>query len=392
MDLSEKTALISSESIRKRTGLSVAYATMCIVDVFGVFPLVALPYAIIKCGFLGIPLIILICGLQIYTAILLGRCWLLMEDVDPSIRSKRRYPYSALAQAAYGKTVAAFITFLVNIGIFSASIPNLIVASQNLQLLGENVGGGSVKISYCSWIIIVGVAICPFLWLGSPKDIKHLSTLSGIIVLSVFGLILFNMLIVTQETSDKRPLFTENFSLWEILLSAYGMLTFQFDIHPTILNIHLDMKNRKSIGKALIGAYSDFTWKRCVVRTLLTIITIIVSESVPRFDLVMSFVGAALTGPLAFIFPPLFYLRIARKTCSQQSVLIMTHPFRNESPLAEKNITINQEKDKSTCEIYFCVVIVIIGLLMTGLSTYHNFVTNIQYLTFSPPCIYNFTT
>ncbi|XP_018331303.1 amino acid transporter AVT1D isoform X3 [Agrilus planipennis] len=256
MDLSEKTALISSESIRKRTGLSVAYATMCIVDVFGVFPLVALPYAIIKCGFLGIPLIILICGLQIYTAILLGRCWLLMEDVDPSIRSKRRYPYSALAQAAYGKTVAAFITFLVNIGIFSASIPNLIVASQNLQLLGENVGGGSVKISYCSWIIIVGVAICPFLWLGSPKDIKHLSTLSGIIVLSVFGLILFNMLIVTQETSDKRPLFTENFSLWEILLSAYGMLTFQFDIHPTILNIHLDMKNRKSIGKALIGAYS----------------------------------------------------------------------------------------------------------------------------------------
>lgn len=51
MATSERSLLLESHIVKlKNTGLSVALATACIVDVFGVFPLVTLPKAIIQCG------------------------------------------------------------------------------------------------------------------------------------------------------------------------------------------------------------------------------------------------------------------------------------------------------------------------------------------------------
>lgn len=56
MTTSERSLLLEShnlklkEQIPANTGLSVVLATACIVDVFGVFPLVTLPKAVIQCG------------------------------------------------------------------------------------------------------------------------------------------------------------------------------------------------------------------------------------------------------------------------------------------------------------------------------------------------------
>lgn len=45
----------------------------------------------------------------------------------PEIRKKNRYPYAALTEVTYGKKLAGFVTFLLDVTIFSAGIPNLIV-------------------------------------------------------------------------------------------------------------------------------------------------------------------------------------------------------------------------------------------------------------------------
>ena len=47
--------------------LTVFYASLCVIDLFGVFPIVTLPKSIISCGFYGIPLILFVITLQIYT-------------------------------------------------------------------------------------------------------------------------------------------------------------------------------------------------------------------------------------------------------------------------------------------------------------------------------------
>ncbi|KAJ8965813.1 hypothetical protein NQ314_003880 [Rhamnusium bicolor] len=173
MHVSERTLLLDIQNRSIETcGLSIFFAIICIIDVFGVFPIVTLPKAIINCGFYGILIILLVCSIQIYTAILLGKCWVIAEEIDPLIYRKNRYPYSALAEITYGKRLSNCVSFLLDLTIFGGGIPNLIVASQNLQLFGLQISDDNVNISYCYWIILLGAVLCPLLWLGSPKDMN----------------------------------------------------------------------------------------------------------------------------------------------------------------------------------------------------------------------------
>lgn len=49
----------------------------------------------------------------------------------------------------------------------------MIAASQNLQFFDGIVTKNSFNFSYCYWLVILGVGLCPLTWLGSPKDSKY---------------------------------------------------------------------------------------------------------------------------------------------------------------------------------------------------------------------------
>ncbi|XP_054264435.1 uncharacterized protein LOC128987555 isoform X2 [Macrosteles quadrilineatus] len=356
------------------TGLSVLFSTLCIIDLFGVFPVVALPRAIIGCGWLGIPLALCIFGVQVYTAMLLGRCWLMAEQINPEIAHKSRYPYAAIAEMTFGEGVSRMVTFLLDLAVFGGGIPNLLVASQNLQMLGLKASNWNFDFSFCYWMLLLGLALCPVMWLGSPKDMKWVAGTSVGTVLSV-SVLTWTCLLTAEPASPAvvpRP-------SWEGVFLAYGILAFQFDIHPVILTVQVDMADKRKLGHAILGAFSvtgtlflvtcliafvrfgdqlrynllqglppsgplladellvtlqiclsmvvsgtalfqdiehslgvpqDFTWKRCVVRSCVILLAVLLGEAVPRFDLVMGLIGGALTGPLMFILPPLFYARL----------------------------------------------------------------------------------
>lgn len=108
-------------------GLSVAFATLCVVDLFGVFPIVALPAALLSCGYYGAPLLLFVVTVQIYTAVVLGRCWTIAEKLCPAIVSKSRYPYAAVAEYLYGRHMRSFVTVLLDLTVFGAGVPNLLV-------------------------------------------------------------------------------------------------------------------------------------------------------------------------------------------------------------------------------------------------------------------------
>lgn len=44
-------------------------------------------------GFYGIPLVLIVFGLQIYTAILLGKSWIIANALNPQISQQNRYVY-----------------------------------------------------------------------------------------------------------------------------------------------------------------------------------------------------------------------------------------------------------------------------------------------------------
>ncbi|XP_055525879.1 uncharacterized protein LOC129718810 [Wyeomyia smithii] len=382
------TAPTISRSERGPTKLSLFFASLCIIDLFGVFPIVALPKSIISCGLYGVPLVLFVITLQIYTATILGRCWTIAEKLDPSIVAKNRYPYAAIAEFTYGKRMSVFVTVLLDMTVFGGGIPNLLVASQNLQLLGSKVSGGGFEFSFCYWLVLIGLFLCPIMWLGSPKNMRALASVSVIVCSSVAVLTWYSIgqdtaIVSSNGTSyeDFVPFNGIELGLpsWIKLLKAYGIIAFQFDIHPMLLTIQVDMDQKRLIGKAVflglmatcflsaattllaayrygmnttnnvlqilpkswslyitimlvtlqlclssavgnsalfqhiedvLGASRDFTIKRCVIRSSLVWLAVIIAEILPRFDVVMGIIGGTLTGPLIFILPPLLYQKM----------------------------------------------------------------------------------
>ncbi|XP_066138589.1 uncharacterized protein mah [Euwallacea fornicatus] len=480
MQTNESTPLLPRHEVRK--GLSVVFSIICVVDVFGVFPVVALPKPILDCGYYGIAIISLVCVTQIYTAGLLGKCWNLAEEMDSSITKKNRYPYSALAEITFGKSYSWFVNFLVDITVFGAGIPNLIVAAQNLQLLGLRISDSTFDISFCYWIMVLGVLLCPVLWLGSPKDMKLLCTISVFIVTSVYILTCACLLFTTSTETIEKPKgnFESNLQLWKLVMGAYGIVAFQFDIHPIILTIQMDMKDRTKLSSVIFGGFlitlfmfgtttlitalkygnsikpslletlptstplhfaaalvaiqlcltsavsnstlyqhmedclnisREFNHKRCILRTILTILAIVIAESVPRFDLVMSLIGGTLTGPLVFILPPIFYMRISymHRSFSQKlqrqefsNAILNSHEEEYPRNLVKyydqrfREELENQRWDwlawvcNKKIELLLCGAIILFSFVATLVTTYLNLTDAIlSYSNFSKPCIYN---
>ncbi|XP_058453032.1 uncharacterized protein LOC131431369 [Malaya genurostris] len=402
--------------------LSLFFASLCVIDLFGVFPIVALPKSIISCGLYGIPLVLFVITLQIYTATILGRCWTIAEKLDPSIVVKNRYPYAAIAEFAYGKRMSLFVTILLDMTVFGGGIPNLLVASQNLQLLGSRVSAGSFEFSFCYWLVLIGMFLCPIMWLGSPKNMRALASVSVVVCTSVAVLTWFSIGADTPpntgndtspQTDEFIPFKGIELALpsWIKLLKAYGIIAFQFDIHPMLLTIQVDMEHKRKIGKAVflglmatcslsavttilaayrygmdttnnvlrilpkswslyvtillvtlqlclssavgnsalfqhvedvLGASRDFTIKRCIIRSSLVWLAVLIAELLPRFDVVMGIIGGTLTGPLIFILPPLFYQRISNleAVCYREMERIQTQDATDdrEPPAAFESV------------------------------------------------------
>ncbi|XP_050464212.1 uncharacterized protein LOC126858165 isoform X2 [Cataglyphis hispanica] len=281
------------------SGLSLFFATLCIVDIFGVFPIIALPRSIVQC------------------------------------------------------------------------------ASQNLHLFGLKLSGQRFDFSFCYWLLIVGVLLCPLMWLGSPRDMKWVATCSSITVILTAILVWWSIITDDRTSSNFAPVVTS--PTWDKFISGYGMLAFQFDVHPTLMTIQVDMRQPGDIDRAIFfsfltsgslfaltaclavwkygdnttanileampsGSIADiaillaalqlcfssvigysalfqhledhwnvrrtFGWKRCAMRSAVVLLSVAVGESVSRFDIVMALIGGSLTGSLVFVLPPLIYSRM----------------------------------------------------------------------------------
>ncbi|CAG5055406.1 unnamed protein product [Parnassius apollo] len=239
-------------------GLSVLFTMLCIVDLFGVFPIVALPKCVIAC------------------------------------------------------------------------------ASQSLQLFWWKITGGSIGITYCVWMILIGLLLCPVMWLGSPKDMKTLS-LTSVCIVSTVAATTWACIVTDDESPTSLGGVLDYIPKTSDFLVAYGILAFQFDIHPMLLTLQVDMKDSRRINVAVLGAFiitglmfmvtsllaanrygnsvennilQGFCLQRCLLRSSIVALAVFLGESVPRFDLVMGLVGSTLTGPLMFIFPPLFFIKL----------------------------------------------------------------------------------
>ncbi|XP_048000796.1 probable sodium-coupled neutral amino acid transporter 6 isoform X2 [Leguminivora glycinivorella] len=406
---------------------------------------------------------------------LLGRCWILARQIAPDIREKNRYPYAAVAELAFGQHARRLVTFLIDATVFSAGVPNFIVASQSMQLFWWKITGGQVGISYCVWMIIIGLLLCPVMWLGSPKDMKTLAVTSVGIV-STVALCVWTCILLDDSSPPSAGLLEQ--PQLQDLVVAYGIIAFQFDIHPMLLTIQVDMKDSRKINRAVLCGFTftgalfavtsalaayrygsavesnilqgippsialfvvallvtlqlclssavgnsalfqhvedllhiprDFSIQRCLLRSSIVALAVFLGESVPSFDVVMGLVGSTLTGPLMFIFPPLFFLKLCHAKSNLKDkqnggyggiqngdALPLIH---NALETQYKTFIESHEDFYSKIEQYkikwydilLAVLVMSMGMLATVISTYSSWSGAVNSATFSTPCLYNAT-
>lgn len=171
----------------------------------------------------------------------------------------------------------------------------------------------------------------------------------------------------------------------------------------------------------------DFNIKRCILRSIIIALAVIIAELVPQFDMVMGIIGGTLTGPMIFILPPLFYRRLIqmerdfdeqneRETFNQLTIansdddIFKEHDFQHRHDdsygtfaKTPKQYTARSDFrlcfctdsfacDSFACDSLICVSVIIFGLIVTITSTYFNLMTvSSNFDDFRSPCIQNIT-
>lgn len=151
-------------------------------------------------------------------------------------------------------------------------------------------------------------------------------------------------------------------------------------------------------------------------------------ESVPRFDLVMGLVGSTLTGPLMFVFPPLFFLRLCYVRSKMKNFLPprikqrviryveienqQLNEKRQNGDLSKLPLVINRVQTQYRTftdfedvgpdidmndysikwyDVIFAVVVMLMGISATAVATYSSWTDAVSSAEFSPPCLINAT-
>ena len=77
----------------------------------------------------------------------------------------------------------------------------------------------------------------------------------------------------------------------------------------TQMKMSLFRKERKNpISLFLFRNLSEFSWKRCLFRTISMAFLLFIAESVPSFGSILNLVGGSTITCLTFIMPPLLYI------------------------------------------------------------------------------------
>lgn len=94
---------------------------------------------------------------------------------------------------------------------------------------------------------------------------RILCSISVCVVVLVFGFVLSSLLQTTVLESDLRISNTNlDINIWKNIAIAYGVLSFQFDIHPTLLAIQVDMYRKSNIDFAVISGYGGMIFQKSI--------------------------------------------------------------------------------------------------------------------------------
>lgn len=365
---------IDQEIVVPRKGLNILTTCVFIVGIIAGSGFLALPKAIDNAGWIGLVLTALLCLVSTYTGDLLGKCWGKVREKYPQYKEVHvRDPYPKIGEAAYGKPGRYVVAMSINMTMFGGSVVYVLLAAENIsELLPSK---NDFSFCYIALIIACALTPVTWLgtpkdfW-GIALAAAVATGTASIIVMVV---VLTNR-DPTQTVTHSKITFISFFTAFGTICFAFGghpaFPTFQADMKepknfgkacligylivlllylPTstvaymIYGHKVDVNVLATIPKGppatvvgilmtchlifaivivlnpvtqdlerLLKVPTHFTWKRIVTRTTMMASVIFLAESVPHFSSILSLVGGSTVTILAYICPPIFYMKLCK--------------------------------------------------------------------------------
>ncbi|XP_067675356.1 uncharacterized protein [Haliotis asinina] len=354
------------EKAKEVKGLTVVTAAVFIVGEIAGSGVLALPSAVEGAGWIGIVMLFLCCFISTYTGDVLGTAWCIIQERYEQYRGHIRYPYPAIGEITYGKpgrpiaVGAALATGTACIILTT----NMVVDKKNVPEVVHDAPG------FVSFFTAFGT-IC-FAFGGHPafptfqtdmKDHKqfgkavflaYMIVLAMYIPVSVAGYYVYGrdtQANILQTVSPGPMLVTV-----QILVTLHLFCGFIIIINPFSQEV-----------EEIFKIPHHFGWKRCLLRTAIVALVLFGAETVPKFGAILALVGGSTISILAFICPPLFYLKLAKMEGDWEKIDVPLH----------KRVALYE--------------IVLVGLVAGVASTYSAFAGLLSPGAFTVPCYVNLT-
>lgn len=369
---------IAGSPFRKKNGIGVLSAAIFIVGEMAGSGVLALPRAVVDSGWIGLILVLVFCVNSCYGGTRLAICWEILEERYPEYKGSTRNPYPAIAERAVGQWCRKFVSACIQITLFGAGVVYLLLASQIFQellkfflpqvtfcswfllfaaLITPPMWLGSPKDFLLVGVgaILSTVIACTLIFVQIvtdgirktepaphiPHNFKDFFLSFGIILFAFGGASTFPTI---QNDMNNRKKFTKSvYAAFVVILVlylpiavgayfVYGehtnaniILSLNGGIVVTLANvflvIHLVLAFLIVINPVaqeienIFDVPHEFCFLRCIVRTCMVLLMVMVGETVPQFSKILALVGGSTITLLTFVLPNYFYMKL----CSQES-------------------------------------------------------------------------
>ncbi|KAI1723659.1 transmembrane amino acid transporter protein domain-containing protein [Ditylenchus destructor] len=249
--------------LKKKFGLGWPLTGLLVVGEMAGSGIVALPTAIVRCGFWpGLAILLIMAFMGITAAVLLGKSWVILLKRFPVYRTHCRRPYPEIAMRAMGVRAKYIVTACVNVSMFGVTVVFLLLCAKNTRdFLHAFL---KVDMSECILMLIIALALLPVTFLKSPKDFWHA------VVLGMASTVLAYVLIIAGSVADYTDCSPESQMpelKWSNMLLGMGTIRFTYGGHATFPTIQHDMRDPASFDKSSILAISLITMFNIIMVT-----------------------------------------------------------------------------------------------------------------------------
>jgi len=418
--------LEATKEVVKHGGLGIITAAIFLAGEMAGSGVLALPAAMIGTGWFGLVLILLFTVNAGFSGTRLGLCWIMLEERYEEFRGEVRDPYPAIGEKAVGRWGRIVSMIAISLTLYGGGCVFIVLIAQLLgSLIGSTgfslslcvwmviVAIGLTPLTWMGtpkdfWPIAVGaltttcvacllvIITCildgnqieekvfpaptadgmfkafgsiMFAYAGASTfptiqaDMKDRSKFnySAMIAMGVLFVLYFPMAAACYFSLGDQV--TDNIVLamsdgWQRMLVEIMLLLHLITAYPIITN------PPAQFFEQMLNIPSNFNWKRCVFRSLSVLCLLFIAETVPSFGSILDLVGASTVTLLTFVFPPLFYMRLADASIGRKEWV------ERKLPLWER---------------IYCWVLIVVGIAGGCCATY-TAVRNIFSSSMSVPC------